>query len=196
MILYWNHANKTIQAGKSSGDVDYDDLGTWSRCKRVLTRRWTSEILQSENVGLNGAFTSVEETTGDEIKNSIGEITELFALPNQGYTENFPGGTAKVAMPQSAWSKRLSTSSDPVSAGRPSSKGSSAGRNSGVMVEEERLNWLQELGSKGLNLSDWMGVSSAIKKESKSERLKASSVPSALKDEDVPEISIGDGPCA
>lgn len=102
----------------------------------------------------------------------------------------------KAAVLQSPWSKRLSTSSDPASAGRPSSKGSSAGRNSGVMVEEERPNWLQELGAKGFHLSDWMGLSAAAKNESSDEHLRPSPVRTALKDGDVPEISIVDGPPA
>lgn len=196
LILHWNSAKKTIQAGRSSADVDYDDLGAWSHIKRILTHRWTSQIRQTEDIELNDPIASFQGAAGDETQNSLGEITELFALPGQGHSETLPGGMMKAAVLQSPWSKRLSTSSDPASAGRPSSNGSSAGRNSGVMVEEERPNWLQELGSKGLHLSDWMGSSAAAKKESNDEHLRPSSVRTALKDGDVPEISIVDGPPA
>ncbi len=175
LILYWNTTNKTILAGKPSGDVDYDELGTWSRCKRILTRRWTSQIRETEDIELHGSF---------DMRSSMGEIT---ALPGKGEIQ--PSGGAKPAVPQPPWAKRLSTSSDPIDTGRPSSKGSSAGRNSGVMVEEERPNWLQELASKGLHVSDRMGASTTLK-ESKGEGKRPSSLPSPLKDSDVPEISI------
>lgn len=171
--------------------MDYDDLGAWSRCKRILTHRWTSQIRQTGDIELNDPVTSFEGAASDEIQDNIGEITDFF---DQGRSKFLPGGMTKAAVLQSPWSKRLSTSSDPVSAGRPSGKGSSAGRNSGVMVEEERPNWLQELGSKGLHLSDWMGSSAAVNKETKDGHLRPSSVWSALKDGDVPEISIEDGP--
>ena len=190
MILYWNTTNKTISAGKSSGDVDYDELGAWSRCKRTLTRRWTSQIRETEDIEQHGPLTSIEGTASDDIRSSMGEITELFALPGKGDSEVYPSSGAKPAVPQPPWAKRLSTSSDPIDIGRPSSKGSSAGRNSGVMVEEERPNWLQELASKSLHVSDRIGASTALKKESKGEGKRPFSVPSPLKDGDVPEISI------
>ena len=181
-----------MQAGKSSGDVDYDELGAWSRCKRILTRRWTSQIRETEDIELDEPLASLQEVLGDDIRNSVGEITELFALPGQGNSEVRPSRITKSTLPESPWSKRLSTSSDPANIGRPSSKGSSAGRNSGVMVEEERPNWLQKLDPKGLHLSDWVGASAATEKESTVEQRKPSSVQSTSKDGDVPKISIDD----
>ena len=189
LVLHWNRANKTIRAGKSSGDVDYDDLGAWSRCKRILTRTWTSQIRATEDSQLGAPFAPAE-TVGDEIINSMGETVELPALVGQEPSELRPDGMTRITVSQTPWSKRLSAISDPTGPGRPSSQGSSAGRNSGVMVEEERPNWLQELTSKGLHLSDWMGASASPGKDTKGDDQRPPSGQSASKEVEVPVISL------
>ena len=192
LVLYWNRASKTIRAGKSSRDVDYDDLGAWSRCKRTLTRIWTSQIRVTEAIEVDGLVGPLEGVADGEARNSTGDNTELFVLPRQEYSEIRPGGMAKATVSQTPWSKRLSSTSNPSGVGRPSSQGSSAGRNSGVMVEEERPNWLQGLTSKGLHISDWTGASAGPRKEIKGDNWRHSSDSSALKEADMPVISIGD----
>ena len=190
LILYWNSANKTIHAGKSSRDIDHDELGAWSICKRTLTRRWTSQIRGTEDAELSGPDITVGGPTGNVATSDIGEIIDPFALLGPGHPEVVPSGVAKVAVAQPPWLQRHSISSDGANAGGPSSIGSSTGWNSGVMVEEERPNWLQELGSKGHHLSDWTKPLATVQKESKVEHRRTSSVQSTSKDADVPHISI------
>ena len=183
LILYWNSANKTIQAGKPSREVDYDEVGAWYFCKRALTRKWTSQIRGTEDIELSGPVASVEGPPGNETRSDIGEITEPFALPGPGHPELLPGGAAKVAVAQTPWLQRVSISSDGANMEGPGSIGSSTDRNSGVMVEEERLTWLQELGSNVLRFS-------TARKESEMEHRRPSPRLSTSKDHGVPHVSI------
>ena len=170
--------------------MDYHELGAWSLCKRTLTRRWTSQICEMQDTEVSSHGASVGGPTGEETISDIDEIVEPFALPGSRHPKILPSGVAKVAVPQLPWVQRLNNSSDRANTGAPGSIGSSAGRNSGIMVEEERPNWLQELGSKDLHLSDWTRPSAASKIESKVEQRRTSPVPSTSKDGDVRQISI------
>lgn len=149
LILYWNYPEKTITAGDE--DSEYDGLGAWSRLKRILTRRWTSQIRKLDHNDDSASVGSLEEGGGSEshtIGGGIGDLTELLTLPVTEHAENLPGGMLKVPMPPPSWTGPQSTSSKAASVERPSSKDSSAKRNSGVMVEEERPTWLRELGGR------------------------------------------------
>lgn len=147
LILYWNCPEKTITAGDE--DSEYDGLGAWSRLKRTLTRRWTSQIRKLDHRSDSASENSLEEGDRDEghiVGGGIGEVTELLTLPITENAENLPGGMLKVPMPPLSRTRPQSASSKAASVERPSSKDSSGKRNSGVMVEEERPTWLRELG--------------------------------------------------
>ena len=143
LILTWNRPEKTIRAGRQ--DSEYDDLGAVARLKRMLTRRWTSQIRGYDNNEIGSSstttledFTSVVhgKTAGDEI------------VYNPPPEEQLPAGMLEVPIPQ-AQPQMISQIVQPrrpsSTSPRPSSKGSSsANRNSGIMVEEEGPDFLQD----------------------------------------------------
>ncbi|MCJ1462795.1 hypothetical protein MMC07_001398 [Pseudocyphellaria aurata] len=177
LILYWNMPGKTIKAGPVDEDSEFDGLGAWARMKRSLTRRWTSQIRSIGRSNLNASATTLEEG-GDfnVVSSGIGEVTELLALPATEHAQNLPGGMLKVSLPPASFIR----SSRSGSAERPSSRDTSGTkRNSGVMVEEERTTWLQELGEKSLRLNDWIGVQGSARSEHRSDGKRPSSSASA-----------------
>lgn len=150
LIIFWNYPEKTIKAGDE--DSEYDGLGAWSRMKRTLTRRWTSQIHKYDQSHENASVNSLEEGGSDEsnlVGVGIGEVTELLTLPITEHADNLPGGMLKVPMPPPSWKRPQSISSKTASMERPSSRDSSGKRNSGVLIEEERPTWLREFGGKG-----------------------------------------------
>ena len=132
------------RAGTTDRDAEYDDLGAWSRLKRTLTRRWTSQIGVVEDV--SPSTTTLEE--GGAEGNLMGEKVESATNFVQVQARKDVGGSMlEVPVSQSAFMKQDTVSSRPSSAGRVSAKDSSH-RNSGVMVEEEAPTWLQQYGTK------------------------------------------------
>ena len=131
-----------IRAGPSDGDAEYDDLGAWSRLKRSLTRRWTSQISVVDDV--SSSTTTLEE--GGAEGNLAGEKMDSASnfVQVQARTD-VPGGMLELPVPQSRFMKQETVSLRPSSGGRGSDKGSS-NRNSGVMVEEEAATWLEQYG--------------------------------------------------
>ena len=131
-----------IRAGPSDGDAEYDDLGAWSRLKRSLTRRWTSQISAVDDV--SSSTTTLEE--GGAEGNLAGEKMDSASnfVQVQARTD-VPGGMLELPVPQSRFMKQEPASLRPSSGGRSSDKGSS-NRNSGVMVEEEAATWLEQYG--------------------------------------------------
>ncbi|KAL8746398.1 MAG: hypothetical protein Q9190_001572 [Brigantiaea leucoxantha] len=161
LILQWNRPDKTIRSGSSDGETDDDDLGAWARCKRVLTRQWTSQLRATAPVRTSAS--SLEEGSSDRLGilgTGIGEMTEMLALPVTEHAENLPGGMLKLPLSPGAAARQNYVSPRRSSVERPTSKGSSAGRNSGVLVEEEALNWLQELGRRSHDFTERIGTSS------------------------------------
>lgn len=128
-------------AGSTDRDTD-DDLGAWSRMKTNLTRRWTSQIGAVEDI--SPATTTLEEG-GAEGNLASEKIESAANFVQVRARTDLSGGMLEVPVPQSTFMKQDTASSRPSSAGRVSSKGSS-NRNSGVMVEEEAANWLQQYG--------------------------------------------------
>lgn len=108
--------------------------------KTTLTRRWTSQISAVEEV--SPSTDALEEGAAEG--NLAGEKLESAAkfVQVQARTD-LPGGMLEVPVSQSTFMQQDNVSSRPSSAGRISSKGNS-NRNSGVMVEEEAPNWLQQ----------------------------------------------------
>ncbi|KAL8658925.1 MAG: hypothetical protein Q9226_000716, partial [Calogaya cf. arnoldii] len=140
----------TVRSGSPDPDSDDDDLGTWARCKRTLTRRWTSQLRGIAPLDVSSS--SLEEGIADElgtISDGLSGVTELLALPVTEHAEDLPGGMLRLPLSSGSQARRKRVSPRRGSlerASRPTSKGSSAGRDSGVLVEEEAFNWLQELG--------------------------------------------------
>lgn len=132
-----------IRAGSTDRDAEYDDLGAWSRLKRTLTRRWTSQIGVVED--MSPSTSSLEE--GGAEGNLVGETVETATNIGQVRARtDLAGGMLEVPVPQSMFMKQDAVSSRPSSAGKASSKGST-NLNNGVMVEEEVPTWLQQYGT-------------------------------------------------
>lgn len=182
LVLYWNMPGKTIRAGPVDEDSEFDGLGAWARLKRTLTRRWTSQIRSLGKSNLNVSAPLLEEG-GDAsaVSSGLGEVTELLTLPATENAQRLPGGMLKVPLPAASFMRQQSlVSSRSGSVERPSSKDSSGTkRNSGVMVEEERTTWLQELGEKSLRLNDWIGAQGSAKSEHRSDGKRPTSSSSA-----------------
>lgn len=163
LILYWNQAEKTVGSGMADHDSDGDDLGAWARCKRMLTRRWTSQLRGTAPVGVSSS--ALEEGRADElgvISEGVSGVTELLALPATQHAENLPGGMLRLPLSPGSQARRQRASprgSSVERVSRPTSKGSSAGRDSGVLIEEEALNWLQELGRRSHEFTERVGGS-------------------------------------
>ncbi|KAI4175872.1 MAG: hypothetical protein LQ343_001486 [Gyalolechia ehrenbergii] len=152
LILYWNRPEKTVRSDADSVD---DDLGAWARCKRMLTRRWTWQLRRTAPVGVSSS--SLEEGSADGlgvISDGVSGVTELLALPATENAENLPGGMLRLPVSPGAQARRQRASPQRSSLERPSSKGSSATRDSGILIEEEALNWLQELGRRSQEFTE------------------------------------------
>lgn len=130
-------------AGSSDRDAEYDDLGAWSRLKRTLTRRWTSQIGMVEDV--SPSTTTLEDggAEGHVVGEKIESATNFVQVQARA---DIPGGMLEVPVSHATFVKQDTVSSRPSSAGKVSTKGSSQ-RNSGVMVEEEAPTWLQQYGT-------------------------------------------------
>ena len=142
LVRRWNEADRTIRNTLGAED-QFDGLGSWSKLKRILSRRWTAEISSTDQLKTNPQ--KFEEGEGDTIAEGIEEVTEMLHIP----IPRPPRSTdqAKLRVPHdlnqrvsfiSATSHRAS-----LTGARPGSQGSSGTRNSGVMVEEQRPDWLQ-----------------------------------------------------
>ena len=157
LIQRWNEPRKTI---KNRVDKDRDplgDLGTISGCKRALTRRWTSEMSVAARV-----FRDPEASDGDHTEKMGGVVEDLVNVMRVANITNGDAlgpspaiGSAISTVPNDL-NQRMNLDVDPAigqaaihrlsvaSSGgrRPSSQGSSPGRNSGIIVEEQRPDWL------------------------------------------------------
>ena len=160
LILYWNRPENTIKAGPAGEDSEYDGLGGWSRLKRRLTRRWTLEILEVNRSGDSTTVGSIEDGINhpsNVVRNSLGEVMELFTLPMAEDADHRPGGTNLSESQSPPWTKAFSGSSQEPGRDQLNRKDNSGKRNSGVMVEEEKATWLWDLGQKSVRLPEWMG---------------------------------------
>jgi hypothetical protein len=163
LIKWWTAPEKTLHAANvnAEGAVP-DDLGSWSRLKKLLIKRWTAQIKASLS-----SPSSLEDGEADAsdtglIAEGLGEATELAALPGvPQVAETMPGGLLEIPIdPRVKIERRLPSPSPRRSGtqGRPESRSSSGGRNSGILVEEEDSKWLSERGREGKGWgwkSDW-----------------------------------------
>ncbi|KAK4692306.1 hypothetical protein P7C71_g4873, partial [Lecanoromycetidae sp. Uapishka_2] len=144
LIVFWNTSAKTVRAGMSDQDAEYDDLGAWSRFKRTLTRRWTSQI-RLDHVSSPPSSTTLEEGGADQ--STFGDEADIDLKPRivrTSVTGDMPGGMLEVPTPLTTFMRTQNTTPRPSSSGSKSS----GNRNSGVMVEEEPSTWLQDYGVK------------------------------------------------
>ena len=189
-IVRWSAPDRTIDSHHSDEDDRFDGLGAWSRCQRYLLRKWSSEIHMSENAQ-NASDTLLEEGTGDRtsmVANGIGEVTEMLSLP--GTLGARDPNSSMLNVPLRPGTRRPIS---PKTIGRPSSKGSSAGRNSGVMIEEERSTWFQELAGRERRRSDWRASSLSPKRASRSSERRPDSVAASSNGNNSTARDIGQG---
>ena len=133
LIHYWSAPERTTNVGPINDDSLFDGLGAWSRFKRQLIRQWTLQIQASTmQRPLSSPESGSTGSTSDDLKMSshfVGQAINTETVDTEALQVPFD------------MNKRISMTVDEPR--RPHSKSSSGGRNSGVMVEEERLDWLE-----------------------------------------------------
>ena len=155
LITSWNDPRKTIQKGPGE-DNQYDDLGAWARFKRILTRRWTNDITNFEDLTVPSTLEN-GSSSDDEIsmlteKTNVEPIYAAASVPKTAtgiHQENRLGVLRPALMSETVPIHSRTSVGGPDSAGkRASSKESeSPGRSSGIMVEEEPSTWLKDFAA-------------------------------------------------
>lgn len=172
LIRSWSRPEKTIRAnvagdGGSHGD---DDLGAVSKLKRWLIRRWTAQI-QDEN--RHDEELALDDLDGSDIGTSLGdgliEATELLTIPAAPAAEKLPA-SSRLAVPGDQKSLPAGAQVVPLTAVvSRHRRSSSAGRSSGILVEEEDAGWLQQRAKEG---KEWAWRSSASREREEKEKEK------------------------
>ena len=145
LVVWWNRPEKTVGAGKE--DSEYDDLGAVASFKRMLTQRWTSQITVSGNEDASSSSETLQDLTSIRQGKAAGDEVVYNPPPDDG----LPAGMLDVPIPQ-AQPQMLSRLIQPrpsSASPRPGSRGSGGNRNSGIMVEEEELDFLQDWAGYG-----------------------------------------------
>ncbi|EEP75680.1 predicted protein [Uncinocarpus reesii 1704] len=186
LIKRWSAPEKTIRAGTASQE---DDLGVMARLKRRLIWRWTSQIARAEGVDqaslrLESGEAALEDIASDTqsvVVDGLANATELLAIPAAPAVERvFEEDRKQLQVP--AVEERPSDEHRRL--GRLSfhshSRGSSAGKNSGILVEEEDWQWLSQLGREG---KEW-ALRSASSRERSAQRKAAKEDAERAKDSD------------
>lgn len=149
LIQRWSAPEKTIRAPNADtegGAATPDDLGAWSRCKRALIRRWTKEIRTLQPRRDDSSSTDLEGGSDHGLLDEgLVNATEMLTVPyiQTAVGDDLPTGLLAVN-PRIRIQRQLS----PPGSGRARSSGSE-NRNSGLLVEEEDLGWLSEMGKQG-----------------------------------------------
>jgi hypothetical protein len=151
LIQKWNEPSKTIQNTIGRDEDQFDGLGSWSRCKRLLTRRWTAEINSSatltppnrNQISIEKGHPSVVEDLqevvfGTDINGPRLQPVVPPAAPHLLQVPNELNVRVNSAPP--IFNQRFSVASS-VS-GRRSSHESQG--SSGIMIEEQKKDWLCE----------------------------------------------------
>ncbi|KAI9758262.1 MAG: hypothetical protein M4579_003121 [Chaenotheca gracillima] len=180
LITSWAAPNKTIRMGPNDGEDDPEDgLGSWSRLKRYLIRRWTADIRVANQASLDNLSDSLLEQGGDAsaddigfqssdmVLDGLGVATELLALPgaapeSRNANGMLPGNYLRVPARRPPRSVERSRAQPhprprPVSNAE-SSKSAGTGSNSEIMVEEQEPGWLRRA-------SEEIGREQKLKKE-------------------------------
>ena len=144
LIRRWSAPDRTIKAGFTDEEDQFDGLGSWSRIQRYWIRRWTADIQQTDQIDLLSPLASGKNSAMHSVAEGIGEVNEMLKIAPSSAANELENGMLQVPLDLNERLARFSTIPDRVSTtGRPSSQGSSVGRNSAVMVEEESPDWLE-----------------------------------------------------
>ena len=167
LVIFWNRPERTTRMGTMNEDAEFDDLGSWARLKRMITRRWTLQLRRTNRFSVNESAISLEDAddSTELIGSAISKATDILALPVTEHAENLPGGMLSIHVPPELQIQQRRASSRQSSAERPTSQGSSKDGNNAVMVEEERPSWLQDL-SRGIHFPN-VGGSKEADRESR-----------------------------
>ena len=142
LIRRWSAPERTVRAGSTDQEDQFDGLGSWSRIQRYWIRRWTAEIQQTDRIDLIRPSSDGKSSAMHSVAEGVGGV-KLNVAPSAGANQ-LESGMLKVPFDLDERLTRFSNIPNRSSmAGRPSSQGSSAGRNSAIMVEEESPHWLE-----------------------------------------------------
>lgn len=161
LITHWAQPSRTIALKPLEDDDDVDDiLGSFSRLKRYWMRTWTGEIIQNQSQTSGDAeveaYDLMERGGASSTSNPVSSTTQQPASsPPQ------PPQPQVQAQQEEEGQQRLFTTTflklplarpNILRAGiqdqiRPSSQNSAGtgSRNSGILVEEQNLDWLKPL---------------------------------------------------
>lgn len=184
LIRSWLRPERTIRGAHDpdddgnilagSGGSDGDELDTISRIKRYLSRRWTEQIQRSIVPDMEMGPMIDEEVDGfdhdggdhSSVGDGLVEVAEILAapaVPAAGQSVNTASKNpakhdpTRLSVPGSAQNIKEETPAEEIQRHyrHRSRSSSSAGRTSGVMIEEEDAEWLREQGRQGMREWVW-----------------------------------------
>jgi hypothetical protein len=135
LILRWSREEKTIKSGPSDGNDQFDGLGTWSRIKRDLTKRWTAQLNAQ---GLHPDVGAYDSGRGEAIMAGLQDVNAILKLPHiveQSHANEIEiGNGGRMARQHMVLGSMSSPGGrgESVSVGRPST---ALSRNSAVIVD-------------------------------------------------------------
>ena len=170
LIRRWSAPEKTIKAAPGRESTPEDDLGAVSKLKRYLIRRWTSQI-QTSHV-LDNSELTLEDGDASELDNMVPESLAVAArVLTAPATDEL--ATKRLTVPEDTRNRPVTDWPEPTDPSPPTAtrrhsmrrhrRSSSAGRSSGILIEEENWHWLHEQGQEG----KWVWRSSSSRDHSR-----------------------------
>ncbi|KAK2809675.1 hypothetical protein FQN49_008596, partial [Arthroderma sp. PD_2] len=159
-IKSWSAPERTIMMDVDGGDGTGSDMGTLFKIKQYLIRRWTSQLRDNEAVvaiALEDGLMAPEEGTASDAHSMVAEglagATELLVVPATPAVETRIVPEFKTFDPSKMSDVDERERRDSRVPGSALSfihrRSSSAGKASGLLVEEEDFQWLSERGKEG-----------------------------------------------
>lgn len=177
LIRRWSAPDRTIGTSNSAAAAQ-DDLGVISRIKRQLIWRWTTEIAKSEgsteqsSLALESGETIMADNSDaySVVADGLANATEMAVVPAVPTIET----AFEDSKPLAALAAEQEHCETPTGLRRLSfrshSRGSSNGKNSGILVEEEDWQWLSQRGREG---KEWVLRSAGSRERSAQRRAAA-----------------------
>ena len=123
--MHWNDPELTILNTQTVDNDNFDGLSSWSRFKRILTKKWTAEIADDSPAQWDD--TEKEQVSGDEdISTGLEQVHKAMDFPVIALVHGNRLGIPRV-------SHIASTTGVAEDASRPVSQASGGG----IMVEEQ-----------------------------------------------------------
>lgn len=179
LIRRWSAPERTIRSDHERGTDAQDDLGTVSKMKRYLIKYWTEQIAATHDIDQSTLDLEAGELVDDDddvvgdgdgnhgnggdygkaddihiVADGLANATEMLTIPATPAAEHMfdrlaPPDTHNAAAAAAAAHSQFLPQAWSTALGRRHRRSSSAGRNSGVVIEEEDSQWLSRQGEEG-----------------------------------------------